>query len=74
MAEQVTLHLRMKEPLRAKIEVAAKERGVSLNEEIVARLERTFAENLVFPSLAGSFQHAPEEMWIKRFLNGYQNG
>ena len=40
----VDLKVRMKEPLRAKIEVAAKERGVSLNAETVARLEQTFQE------------------------------
>ena len=38
----VDLKVRMKEPLRAKIEAAAKENGVSLNAEAVARLERSF--------------------------------
>jgi hypothetical protein len=36
------LKVRMKEPLRAALEKAAQERGVSLNAEIVHRLERSF--------------------------------
>lgn len=39
----VDLKVRMKEPLRARIEAAAKERGVSMNAEAVDRLERSFA-------------------------------
>ena len=39
----VDLKVRMKEPLRAKIEAAAGARGVSLNAETVDRLERSFA-------------------------------
>ena len=38
----VDLKVRMKEPLRAKIEKAAKRRGVSMNAEAVERLERSF--------------------------------
>lgn len=34
----------MQEQLRKKVEIAAKSRGVSLNEEIVSRLDRTFME------------------------------
>jgi hypothetical protein len=32
----------MREPLRKKIETAAKHRGVSMNSEVIARLERSF--------------------------------
>jgi hypothetical protein len=40
-----TVHIstRMREPLRAKLETAAKARGVSLNTELVERLNRTFS-------------------------------
>lgn len=37
----VQLKVRMREPLRAKLEKAATQKGVSLNSEIVERLERT---------------------------------
>ena len=40
----VDLKVRMKEPLRAKIEAAARARGVSLNAEAVDRLEWSFVE------------------------------
>ena len=43
----VGIKLRMREPLRKKLEVAAKARGVSLNAEAVARLERTFEMEMV---------------------------
>jgi hypothetical protein len=38
----VGLKVRLREPLRKKLEVAAKKRGVSLNAELVARLEESF--------------------------------
>jgi Arc-like DNA binding domain len=38
----VGLKVRLREPLRKKLEVAAKKKGVSLNAELVARLERSF--------------------------------
>ena len=40
----VDLKVRMKEPLRAKIEAAAKDHGVSLNAETVGRLGRSFLD------------------------------
>ena len=40
----IDLKVRMKEPLRAKIESAAGARGVSLNAEAVDRLEKSFAD------------------------------
>ena len=40
----VQLKARMKEPLRAKLEAAAEANGVSLNAEMVHRLELSFAE------------------------------
>lgn len=41
----VQLKIRMKEPLRAELEQAAQERGVSLNAEAVDRLERSFRKD-----------------------------
>lgn len=38
----VNLKVRMKEPLRAKVETSAKKRGVSLNAEVVKRIELSF--------------------------------
>ncbi len=54
----IDLKVRMKEPLRARIEKAAKDRGVSLNAEIVDRVEKSFlkADALGNPELVGLFQ------------------
>jgi hypothetical protein len=41
-SENVQLKVRMKEPLRQKLEKAAQERGVSMNVEAVSRLEQSF--------------------------------
>lgn len=50
----VQLKTRMKEPLRARLEEAAKDRGVSLNSELVDRLERSFErENNIIQSIGG---------------------
>jgi hypothetical protein len=46
-SEIVNIKLRLREPLRAKVEKAAKSRGVSMNAEMVARLEDTFANQSV---------------------------
>ncbi len=43
-SDTVQLKTRMKEPLRAKLEAAAEENGISLNAEMVQRLERSFAK------------------------------
>jgi hypothetical protein len=40
----VDIKIRMKEPLRAEIEKAATRRGVSMNAEMVDRLERSFSD------------------------------
>ena len=42
--QNVQLKIRMKEPLRAALEMGAKEKGVSLNAETVSRIERSFRE------------------------------
>jgi Arc-like DNA binding domain len=41
-ATPVQIKLRMKEPLRAMLEESARERGISMNAELVRRLERSF--------------------------------
>jgi hypothetical protein len=41
-AATIGLNTRMKEPLRARLAAAAKKRGVSLNAEVVHRLEGSF--------------------------------
>jgi hypothetical protein len=62
----VEVGLRVREPLRAKVEKAAKARGVSMNAEMVARLERSFATEEVWGGpemlrvaelMAGAFYH-----------------
>ncbi len=44
LSNTVQLKARMKEPLRAALEAAAEAKGVSLNAEMVHRLEQSFAE------------------------------
>jgi hypothetical protein len=44
----VGLKVRMREPLRKKLEVAAKARKASLNNELVARLEQSFQDEGAF--------------------------
>jgi hypothetical protein len=44
-AATVQLKVRMKEPLRANLEEAARRRGVSMNAETVHRLERSFEQD-----------------------------
>lgn len=48
----VDLKVRMKEPLRAKLEVAAKRAGVSLNAEAVKRMDRSFERDETFAEAA----------------------
>lgn len=50
----IDLKVRMKEPLRACIEEAAREHGVSMNAEIVNRLARTFREEETAYAIFGS--------------------
>ena len=48
----VQVKARMREPLRARLEAVAKGRGVSINSELVERLERSFAKDDAFGGLA----------------------
>jgi hypothetical protein len=48
-AQTVQLGVRMKEPLRAALEDAAKRHGISMNQEAVRRLERSFDPSVLSP-------------------------
>jgi Arc-like DNA binding domain len=48
------LKIRMKEPLRAALEAAARQRGVSMNAEMIARLERSFEQDQRIADVFGS--------------------
>ena len=71
----VDIGLRVKEPLRARIERAAKDSGVSMNAEINGRLETTFTKEHLFDDLFGG----PEMrrlavMWAAVFAYDAQAG
>jgi hypothetical protein len=72
-AETATIQLkvRTKEPLRAALEQAAGQRGISLNSEIVRRLDRSFADDERF---GGSEMLAVVNMLAGAFLRGLQLG
>lgn len=53
-SETVQVGLRMKEPLRLALEKASRNRGVSMNAEIVARLERSFEHDQRIEDVFGS--------------------
>jgi hypothetical protein len=53
-SQTVQLGLRMKEPLRAELEKAAKRHGLSMNAEIVRRLETSFAQEQRLADVFGS--------------------
>ncbi|MGM4870681.1 toxin-antitoxin system HicB family antitoxin [Bradyrhizobium sp. 956_D2_N1_5] len=44
VTDTAQMNLRLKESLRKKVEIEAKKNGVSLNQELVRRLERTFVD------------------------------
>jgi non-homologous end joining protein Ku len=48
----VGLRVRLREPLRKKLETAAKQKGVSLNAELVDRLEASFSAQAIEDKLA----------------------
>lgn len=48
----VNMKLRMREPLRRAIEMAAKSRGISMNAETVSRLEQSFRDDRVLAAIA----------------------
>ena len=52
----IQLKARMKEPLRAALEAAAEAKGVSLNAEMVYRLEQSFEEEREFYAPFGKLE------------------
>lgn len=67
----VQLKARMREPTRAQLEASAKRRGVSLNTELVDRVEKSFAEEDAFgaPEIANMAR-----LMAAAFLRGGQRG
>jgi hypothetical protein len=59
----VGLKVRLREPLRKKLEVAAKKRGVSLNAELVARLEHSFLGDAVLERIDKRESKLTEQYW-----------
>jgi hypothetical protein len=53
-ADTVQISVRAKEPLRRQLEEAAKERGVSMNVEIIDRLQRSFENERRIEEIFGS--------------------
>ena len=65
------LKARLREPLRARLEASAKVRGVSLNTELVDRLEQSFARE---DSFGGSEMANMARLMAAAFLRGGQRG
>jgi len=63
--------LRIREPLRAGLENAARKRGVSLNTEMVERLARTLAEDETY---GGPEIHTMARLMAAAFLQGGRVG
>ena len=65
------LKIRLREPLRARLKSTAKRRGVSLNKELVAQLEQSFAKDDAFsdPDIANMMQ-----LLGAAFVRGGQRG
>ena len=63
--------LRIREPLRAGLETAAKNRGVSLNSEMAERLARTLAEDETY---GGPEIHTMARLMAAAFLQGGRVG
>jgi hypothetical protein len=71
----VDVGLRVKEPMRARIERSAKDRGVSMNGEIVARLEATFSgEELFDKFFGGPEMRQMANLWAANFAQGARRG
>jgi hypothetical protein len=62
-SELVGLRVRFREPLRKKLEVAAAKRGVSLNTELVDRLERSFSAEAVEQVVSSKLDRALDSIW-----------
>jgi hypothetical protein len=65
----VQVGLRLKEPLRKRVERAAKSNGVSMNAELVRRLEESFAQRGVVHELFGGQANLLLAQMVCRHLN-----
>ena len=57
----VQLKIRMREPLRARLQKAAKASGISINREVVDRLERSFAQIDWAEAVIQNFQKSSDQ-------------
>jgi len=75
-SELVGLRVRFREPLRKKLEVAAAKRGVSLNTELVDRLERSFSAEAVEQVVGSKLDRALDSIWTvwADIAEGYRQG
>lgn len=65
--------LRLREPMRARIERSAKARSASMNGEIVARLEATFSKEELFDKFFGGPEmRQMATMWAASFAHSLQ--
>ena len=70
-AATVDIGLRVKEPMRARIERSAKDRGVSMNAEINDRLETTFTKEELFDRFFGGPEiRRMANLWAAAFGHG----
>jgi hypothetical protein len=74
-AATVDIGLRVKEPVRARVERAAKDNGVSMNAEISSRLDSSFAREDVFDRMFGGPEMRRMAMqWAASFYDGARHG
>ena len=74
-AATVDIGLRVKEPVRARIERAARDNGVSMNAEINGRLDSSFTREDVFDRMFGGPEMRRMAMlWAASFYHGAQLG
>jgi hypothetical protein len=65
----VDIGMRVKEPLRARIARTAKDRGVSMNAEMVDRLERSFSEERDRARLIEAIFGGPEILGLMKLIS-----
>jgi len=70
-SDTVDIGLRLKEAVRAKVERAAKERGVSMNAEIAGRVERSFERQGVIEEVL-ALAYGPQLASV--FAKAHQHG
>jgi hypothetical protein len=74
-AATVELGLRVKEPMRARIERSARDHGLSMNGEMVDRLEASFArEDALDRFFGGQEIRQLATLWAAAFVRGAQFG